>query len=482
MLEKLEEDRKTPAREECIAAFNGLLTVALGLHKKLGKCAELSSCIKKLAADPSLQMNSEHFNAHSARYMFAAQNCVVYVGCDPPLAIPGHPSDLIIGGEKTKFIPDATMDASVDDLLDGLSEYDDKVRAYLECQLSECLLTVDLTKKTTILISNGNSGKTRLLNLLRDMSGPLGRILSETREFFLGCRKRHISDLKLMRHKTGLLCEELGSEKQPINSDIYKLVSGGFSKPVENKSYFDSINASPKIVITCNNPKFTQFGDAEQRRTVFFNCKYVFVRDPDPDIPHEKQIDDTLGTKLQTPKALEYMLCILAKAAARAVCKPVCRVMPVEVRRSSDIVANRLVRDRKLPEIKIKCDWQSYMKEVNEENKPISDCPKLSFEDIRRQALECWQDNLFDMVKMKVDEWLAHRSRSDRSSLSKYLAKDSERRERKRGGKLTFRFPERKRRWILDHEDEQAPKMELVVAGGKKARRQVPEEDDSMES
>ena len=173
----------------------------------------------------------------------------------------------------------------MDELLDGLSEYDAAVRSFLECQIAECLLNIDLTKKTVVLMSNGNTGKTKLLDLLRDMSGPLGRILPGNREFFLGARKNNVNDVKIMRHKTRLLCEELGSKKSPINADVYKLISGGFSMSAESNKFNDAIKVIPKVIITCNSPQFTQFGDAEKRRTIFFNSRYAFVQNPDPDSP-----------------------------------------------------------------------------------------------------------------------------------------------------------------------------------------------------
>ena len=37
MLDDLESYRKSPAQEECIASWNNLYEIAMGLHKALGK-------------------------------------------------------------------------------------------------------------------------------------------------------------------------------------------------------------------------------------------------------------------------------------------------------------------------------------------------------------------------------------------------------------------------------------------------------------
>lgn len=473
MCGKLERNKKSAAKDDCIASWSKLSAMAFALYKAIGTRAEIVSCIKKISDNPKHLLPSSAFNAMSSRYMFCANNCVVYVGCEPPFACPGHPSDLMVGGEQTDYLPSASPVNAVEVLLNGLTEYSREVRDYMECQLAECLLTVDLTKKTAVFISRGNTGKTRLLDLLRDMSGPVGRILAGNREFFLGCRKSHISDLKLMRHKTGLLCEEMGSERSPINSDIYKLMSGGFSKSIEIKNYQDTITTTPKVIITCNDPKFTQFGDAEERRTVFFNSKYVFVLNPDPNNPHQKQADHTLGDQLREPAALEYMLSILANAASRAVCHANCRKMPKEVQKSSDVISKTLRRNQKLPDIKVNCDWEGYMQEVDEENLPLEDCAKLSFEELRQQCLESWRDRAFDAINAKIEDWLIKGSRSDRAHLSKYLKKDSKRRLPKKSGKVKYKFPKRKRRWGLDVNDEEAPGMELVLIENKKIKREI---------
>ena len=174
----------------------------------------------KITENPELQVMSSDFNPDQSRFFIPTKNCLAYVGCTPPLECFGHPKDLVVGKEATTWNPQADSVKAVDDLLNGLSENNQDIRTYLEYQLAECLITVDLTKKVILLTSNGNTGKTKLLGLLQNMSGPQGRILPGNRELFLGRRKARIKDVKPIRHKGGLLCEELGSEKSPINSDV----------------------------------------------------------------------------------------------------------------------------------------------------------------------------------------------------------------------------------------------------------------------
>jgi hypothetical protein len=88
------------------------------------------------------------------------------------------------------------------------------------------------------------------------------------------------------------------------------------------------VYAIPKLIITCNNAKFTQYEHAKERRIVFFNWKYVFFSNPDPSNPHQMPLDHTLGVQLKRTGASEYMLSLLAKAAARAVCDSNVRTMP----------------------------------------------------------------------------------------------------------------------------------------------------------
>ena len=113
-------------------------------------------------------------------------------------------------------------------------------------------------------------------------------------------------------------------------------------------------------------------------------------------------------------------------------------------------------------------------KEVNDENIPIEECPKVSFQQLRRQCLESWRDRTFDMISTKIEEQLAKGSRCDRVSLSKHLKKDSLRRLPKKAGQRLYRFPDRKRKWNFDVADEKAPEMEAILIKSKMQKVRKP--------
>ena len=55
------------------------------------------------------------------------------------------------------------------------------------------------------------------------------------------------------------------------------------------------------------------------------------------------------------------MLWILGSAAAKAVCQPQHRQIPKQLKISSDVIAASITRNRNIPRIQLKSNWESYL-------------------------------------------------------------------------------------------------------------------------
>ena len=183
-----------------------------------------------------------------------------------------------------------------------------------------------------------------------------------------------------------------------------KTDKGGITKPVDQKQFNDMIVCHPKLVITCNNPHFSIFGEAEEKRTIFFHSNFCYVENPDVNNQFEKRIDTDLSKKLSETKSMEYMLNILINACSKVVCEPENRTVPLVRQKISKRMTLKLRTKSNQPSKEIRCDWKTFLAWAEEEETPAKDCPLTKFQTLRENCKAVQRDAMIEEFDKKAKD------------------------------------------------------------------------------
>ena len=214
---------------------------------------------------------------------------------------PGRPDDYITFSTKNNYIEYSWDDKVIKDIQTFMSQIlpNDNVRDYMYMLLSTFLHGSTKHEKFHIWTGSGGNGKSKLQKIFEMAFGEYCCNIPVS----LITQKRKASgqaspELERVQGKRFAAMQE-PDEGVRINTGVMKSLTGGdaimvrglYEKPKEIKPQF-------KLVLFCNDlPKLPPEDGGTWRRTRVVNFGSRFVDNPDPEDPHEFQIDRDLDGK-----------------------------------------------------------------------------------------------------------------------------------------------------------------------------------------
>lgn len=224
------------------------------------------------------------------------QNGILDLDSDGSELLP-FTSDMVMTNKiPWNYNPAASSVPDVDEFLDAVSCHDQRIRSLiLEC-FGACLYGDTLLKKAFIFIGESNSGKSTLLDVLKNMIGNNNfstvslKQLTMPRSFF-------IPELKW---KLTNIADDISSTDVK-DTELFKEITSGNMIGAERKGS-DPFKFKPycTLVFAANNiPAMNEDSDAVLKRLILVPCDNVVKED---------DIDRTLEKRLKTAGAMEYII------------------------------------------------------------------------------------------------------------------------------------------------------------------------------